>query len=75
MKKTKDSFLIAVFKKNFNKDFIYLFLDRGDGKEKEERNINVVASLVPPTGDLAHNPGMCPDWEPTLWFTGQCSVH
>ena len=18
---------------------------------------------VPPTGDLAHNPGMCPDWE------------
>ena len=23
----------------------------------------VVASRVPPTGDLACNPGMCPDWE------------
>ena len=23
----------------------------------------MVASHVPPTGDLAHNPGMCPDWE------------
>ena len=23
----------------------------------------VVASHVPPSGDLAHNPGMCPDWE------------
>ena len=22
-----------------------------------------VASLTSPTGDLAHNPGMCPDWE------------
>ena len=23
----------------------------------------MVASRVPPIGDLAHNPGMCPDWE------------
>ena len=23
----------------------------------------MVASHVAPTGDLAHNPGMCPDWE------------
>ena len=23
----------------------------------------MVASHVPPTGDLAHNPGVCPDWE------------
>ena len=22
----------------------------------------VAASCMPPTGDLAHNPGMCPDW-------------
>ena len=42
----------------------YLFLDRREGREKErERNINVVAASVPPTGDLARNPGMCPDWE------------
>ena len=31
----------------------------GERREKErERNINV---QLP--GDLAHNPGMCPDWE------------
>ena len=49
---------------------IYLFLERGEGREKErERNINVwkihqlVASWMPPTEDLAHNPGMYPDWE------------
>ena len=43
----------------------YLFLFRGDGMEKErKRNINVWLPLgVPPTGDLACNPGMCPDWE------------
>ena len=23
----------------------------------------MVASHMPPTGDLSHNPGMCPDWE------------
>ena len=28
--------------------------------EKPQR---VVASQAPPTGDLAHNPGKCPDWE------------
>ena len=45
--------------------FIYLFLERGEGREKRrERNINVwFASHVPPTGDLARNPGMCPDWD------------
>ena len=25
----------------FKKDYIYLFLERGEGREKEERNINV----------------------------------
>ena len=45
--------------------FIYLFLDRGEGREKDrERNINVWLPFThPPTGDLACNPGMCPDWE------------
>ena len=39
------------------KDFIYLFLEREGGREKErERNINTWLSLaMPPTGDLAHN--------------------
>ena len=58
----------------FKKHFIYLLLQRGGGREKErERNSNVwkihplVASHTPPTGDLAHNPGMCPDWESNQW--------
>ena len=52
------------------KDFIYLFLEREEGREeKRERNRNMrekhqsVASHMPPTGDLARNTGMCPDWE------------
>ena len=56
----------------FLKDFTYLFLERGGGREKErERNINpVVASHVAPSGDLAHNPGICPDWELSWWPFG-----
>ena len=49
----------------------YLFISQDKkGREIErERNINVpekcqlVASYTPPTGDLAHNPGMCPGRE------------
>ena len=50
----------------FLKDIIYLFIFRQMGREGErqgEKHQCVVASHVPPTGDLAHNPGMCPDWE------------
>ena len=40
----------------FFKDFIYLFLERGEGKGKEkERNINLVASHMVPTEDLPAN--------------------
>ena len=61
----------AVF---FFKDFIYLFLDRGRKAEREEEKHQcVVASRTPPTGDLARNPGMCPDWESRL--ASQHSVH
>ena len=48
---------------NFFKDFIYLFLDRGEGEREGEKHQCVVASSTPFTGDLARNPGMCPDWE------------
>ena len=40
-----------------------------------------VASHTPPSGDLAHNPGVCPDWEtepgtfPPFWFAGQRPTH
>ena len=39
---------------NFLKDFIYLFLDRGEGGRKRERNINVWLPLV------YHPPGTWP---------------
>ena len=46
------------------KDFIYLFLERGEGRENEgEKHQCVVASCAPPTGDLACIPGVFPDWE------------
>ena len=49
----------------FFKDFIYLFSERGERKEKErERNINVWLPLTHPhLGTWPSNPGMCPDWE------------
>ena len=34
-----------------------------EGEREGEKHQCVVASHTPPTGDLAHNPGMCPDWE------------
>ena len=59
---------IAFFKKRF-----YLFIFRGRGREGEregEKHQCVVASHTPATGDLAHNPGMCPDWESNRWPFG-----
>ena len=53
----------------FFKDlFIYLFLEREEGREKErEKHQCVVISMhAPPTQDLARNPGICPDWELNL---------
>ena len=62
---------------NFFKISIYLFLQRRERWEKErEKNINVwkkhqlVASHMPPFGDLTHNPGLCSDWELNQWPLG-----
>ena len=54
-----------VILQSFIKYFVYLFLDRGERREKErERNISVwLPLLCPALGNLACNPGMCPDWE------------
>ena len=57
------------FSYNFLKDCIYLFIfgERGREGEREGKKYQcVVASRVPPTGDLSHNPSMCPDWELNL---------
>ena len=43
---------------------MYLFLEREEGREREGKKHHcAVASHTNPTGNLACNPGMCPDWE------------
>ena len=59
---------------HFLKDFIY-FSREGKGGRKGEKHQCVVASHAPPTGDLAHNPGVCPDQELNQWpFGSQAST-
>ena len=56
--------LMVVLKILFLKILFIYFLERGKGREKDrERNSNVWLPHAPHTGDLAHNPGMCPEWE------------
>ena len=51
----------------FLKDFIYLFLERREGKEKEgEKYPSAVASRAPPTGHLACSPGTGTDFHFSL---------
>ena len=43
---------------------LFIFSERRRGGEREgEKHQCVVASCVSPTGDLVHNPDMCPEWE------------
>ena len=61
------------------KDFIYLFLERGEGREKErERNINVWLPLTHPHWGPGPQPRQV-SWVGiklvTLGFTGWCSIH
>ena len=44
--------------------YLFIFRETGRGEEREGKKLQcVLASHSPRTGDLAHNPGMCPDWE------------
>ena len=58
--------------------FIYLFIYRQGGREGEregEKCQCVVASCTTPTGDLACNSAMCPEWELNCWpFGSQASA-
>ena len=54
---------IYLFIFKFLKRF-YLLIFRGGkgGRKNGEKHQYVVASRMPPAGDLARNPDMCPDW-------------
>ena len=48
----------------FFKFYLFIFRERGrEGEREGEKHQCVVASYAPSTGDLAHNPGMSPDWK------------
>ena len=47
----------------FLKILFILFFREGKGRREGEKHQCVVASRTPATGDLACDPGMCPDWE------------
>ena len=48
----------------FLKFYLFNFSERGrEGGREGEKHQCVVASCGSPTGDLAHNPGMCHDCE------------
>ena len=48
----------------FLRFYLFIFRERESVGEKEgDKHQCVVASHMPPTGDLARNSGMCPDWE------------
>ena len=62
-----DSFLFLRF-------YLFIFRQRGKVGERGKHQC-VVASHMPPTGDLARNPGMCPDWELNRWpFVSQAGA-
>ena len=56
-------FIIVIFVL-FLRFYLFIFRERGrEGVREGEKHQRVVASHIPPTGDVAHNLGMCPDWE------------
>ena len=63
--------IIRKAKRDFLKDFIYLFLERSERKEKERgRNTNVwLAPTLPDQG-----PGLHPNWESNQQSFGSHSV-
>ena len=55
----------------FFKIIYFIFRQRvREGKREGEKHRCVVDPHIPPIGDLAHNPGMCPAWESNWWPCG-----
>ena len=48
------------------KKILFIFREMGrEGEREGEKHQCVVAPNMPPTGSLARNPGLCPDWNQT----------
>ena len=63
--------MLLLFFLLFKRFYLFIFRERGrEGGREGEKHQCVVASHTPRTGDLAHNPGMCPDWESNQWSSG-----
>ena len=53
-----------IYRQKLFSKILFIFRERGKDRDREgEKHQCVVASCTPPTGDLAYNPGMCPEWE------------
>ena len=51
--------------------YVFTFRERRkEGEREGEKHQCVAASHAPPTGGVAHNPGMCPDCESNWWPIG-----
>ena len=67
---SKDFYLFIFFDKScfqqihFLIFYLFIYKERvREGEREGEKHQCVVASHMPPTGGLAHNAGLCPDWE------------
>ena len=54
----------------FKKYFIFRERKGGRKRQRETLVCLYVVSHMSPTGDLAHNSGICPDWESNQWPSG-----
>ena len=57
----KQEFILVLYYL-FLKDFI-IFTERKGGRKRGKDQCVVASQARPLLGDLASNPGMCPDWE------------
>ena len=55
-------FGVEFYKFWFIRFYLFIFRETGREEERGEKLQCVVTSRAPPTWDLTHNPGMCPDW-------------
>ena len=61
----------SFFSFSFFRFYLFIFRERGkEGEREGEEHQCVVAFRASPTGDLAHNPGLCTNWESKRWPFG-----